>query len=85
MVGTLVTEMFVLLTKSPDHYIEVWTPEDFKEYFNEITKEQCVEVVNTLKNDYDALSVTTVDLVEDIVHLITETGEYAPDEEDDDN
>lgn len=74
-----------LKNEFPDHYIEVWTPEDFKEYFNEITKEQCVEVVNTLKKDYDANSGTTVDLVEDIVQMVTETGEYAPDEEDDDN
>ena len=35
-----------LKNEFPDHYIEVWTPEDFKEYFNEITEEQCIEWIN---------------------------------------
>ena len=68
----------------PDYYIEVWTPEDFKQYFNEINREQCVRVVDKLIKDYDAYSGTTIDLVEDTVHMITESGEYAPENDNDD-
>lgn len=73
-----------LKNEFPDYYIEVWTPEDFKQYNNEITKEQCVSVVEKLKKDYDAYSGTTIELVEDIVHMITESGEYASDSDDED-
>jgi hypothetical protein len=71
-----------LRSEFPDHYIEVWTPEDFKQYFNEITEEQCISVVDKLKQDYDAYSGTTIELVEDIVHMITETGDYSSDSDD---
>lgn len=41
-------------------------------------------MVDKLKKDYDAYSGTTIELVEDIVHMITESGEYASDGSDED-
>lgn len=66
-----------LIEEFPEYYIEVWGPDDFKEFYHEITKEQCIEVATKLKLDYDPLSGTNMDFVQDTVEIVTSSDDLS--------